>query len=233
MANTESIGDRLRRLRDAAGLTQAELADAAGISRPSLNEIETGITARPRRGTLLKIAAALGVAVETLQGRQLAAAPKGPFLPGGDVGPMGATVVPRGGLAAALGADFGEDDGTRRGAPAPTTAREFIDGLIKEADGLRAQLAHCQNESKKLSVIIAELQESQRTSLQHISLLLGKPVGSQYDSLVLEPLPEPARPVVRGLWRDSNAPIPEAISRPACVVRQLIAADLDDLAVAA
>jgi len=67
MSTSESIADRVRRLRDAAGMTQAELADESGISRPSMNEIETGITAKPRRSTLVKIAGALGVSTDYLQ----------------------------------------------------------------------------------------------------------------------------------------------------------------------
>jgi transcriptional regulator with XRE-family HTH domain len=42
MPGLEQIGDRLRRLRTEAGITQADLADATGIGRSSIANIEAG-----------------------------------------------------------------------------------------------------------------------------------------------------------------------------------------------
>ncbi len=56
----ESFGTRIRRLRDERYLSQAELALKAGISKNTLNRIETGKTVAIQR-TVRKIAEALGV----------------------------------------------------------------------------------------------------------------------------------------------------------------------------
>jgi transcriptional regulator with XRE-family HTH domain len=61
-----AIGRRVRRLRDHGLWTRSELADRAGISRHAITHLELGISARPRRGTIEKLAGALGVGVETL-----------------------------------------------------------------------------------------------------------------------------------------------------------------------
>ena len=60
-----SLRDNIRRLRTARGLSQVQLADAAGLSRVGLRYIEAGTT-RPRAETIVAIAQALGVAVESL-----------------------------------------------------------------------------------------------------------------------------------------------------------------------
>lgn len=51
----------LRKLRAERGLTQEELARLSGVSRPAIHRIENGQQA-PRRGTVKKLAQALGVA---------------------------------------------------------------------------------------------------------------------------------------------------------------------------
>ncbi len=56
---------RIRELRAAKGLTQAELADAAGIRVATLSEIETG-QGNPRMSTLRGIASILKVHVVEL-----------------------------------------------------------------------------------------------------------------------------------------------------------------------
>ncbi|HUH01419.1 MAG TPA: XRE family transcriptional regulator [Kofleriaceae bacterium] len=56
----DTLSQNLRRQRNAAGMTQAKLADAAGISRVAYRNIETG-SAEPRPETLLALARALGV----------------------------------------------------------------------------------------------------------------------------------------------------------------------------
>ena len=56
---------RIRERREAAGLTQAELATRAVIGRVTLTRIERGEHS-PRTETLMAIARALGVDVEDL-----------------------------------------------------------------------------------------------------------------------------------------------------------------------
>jgi putative transcriptional regulator len=56
----KSFGLRLKELRTAAGLTQPELADKAGIAKSSLANLEQGRYA-PTWAIVQKLAAALGV----------------------------------------------------------------------------------------------------------------------------------------------------------------------------
>lgn len=54
-----SIAQRLKQAREAAGMTQPALAEKAGVSQGTIGNIESGLRKRPRE--LLSIAAALGV----------------------------------------------------------------------------------------------------------------------------------------------------------------------------
>ena len=54
------VGDRLYRLRKKAGMTQAELAESAGLSDRAYADIERG-GAKMRVDTLLHICGALGI----------------------------------------------------------------------------------------------------------------------------------------------------------------------------
>jgi transcriptional regulator with XRE-family HTH domain len=56
------FGGLLRRLRDDAGLTQDELAEAAGVSQRAISDLERGINRTARKDTALLLAAALGLA---------------------------------------------------------------------------------------------------------------------------------------------------------------------------
>ena len=56
----ETIGQRIRRLRDAAYLSQAELALEAGISRAVLSRLENDL-AVPIQRTVRRLAEVLGV----------------------------------------------------------------------------------------------------------------------------------------------------------------------------
>jgi transcriptional regulator with XRE-family HTH domain len=56
----ETIGQRIRRLRDAAYLSQAELALKAGISRAVLSRLENDL-AVPIQRTVRRLAEVLGV----------------------------------------------------------------------------------------------------------------------------------------------------------------------------
>jgi DNA-binding SARP family transcriptional activator/DNA-binding XRE family transcriptional regulator len=55
-----SLPTRIRQLRLSRGLTQAQLASAAGVSLTVVRDLEQGVTQRPRRTSLARLAAALG-----------------------------------------------------------------------------------------------------------------------------------------------------------------------------
>lgn len=59
------LASRLKEYRTAAGLTQAELAEQAGVSRKTVNTVENGVFV-PSTVLALSLARALGVTVETL-----------------------------------------------------------------------------------------------------------------------------------------------------------------------
>ena len=61
----EGLGNRLRELREAEGLTQAQLADLIGVSRKTVNTVENGVFV-PSTVIALKLAGALGQPVEGL-----------------------------------------------------------------------------------------------------------------------------------------------------------------------
>ncbi len=67
---TLSLGDRVRALREAGGLTQSVVAARAGYQREDLSRLETGSRAQnPTLRRVLALAAALGVsASELLEG---------------------------------------------------------------------------------------------------------------------------------------------------------------------
>ncbi len=62
-----SFGRNLRTVRAFKGIGQDELAAKSGINRTSISLLENGYR-RPRRNTVEKLAEALGVEVETLEG---------------------------------------------------------------------------------------------------------------------------------------------------------------------
>jgi predicted ATPase/class 3 adenylate cyclase len=55
------FGELLRRARQAAGLTQEELAERAGLSRRGIADLESGARQRPRKDTVALLATALGL----------------------------------------------------------------------------------------------------------------------------------------------------------------------------
>ena len=59
------LGSRLKEVRTAAGLTQAELAERAGVSRKTVNTVENGVFI-PSTILALGLARALGKTVEEL-----------------------------------------------------------------------------------------------------------------------------------------------------------------------
>ncbi|NVB36953.1 helix-turn-helix domain-containing protein [Pseudenhygromyxa sp. WMMC2535] len=60
-----NLGHNVRQLREARGLSQAQVAKLAGVPRPTWTNIESG-SANPTLAVLLKVAAALHVRVEEL-----------------------------------------------------------------------------------------------------------------------------------------------------------------------
>jgi transcriptional regulator with XRE-family HTH domain len=60
------IGLRVARYRDLAGLTQKQLADRVGVSRPYITQIENGDRAVTTRALLISLAEALGVSTVDL-----------------------------------------------------------------------------------------------------------------------------------------------------------------------
>lgn len=59
------LASRLKEMRTAAGLTQAELAERAGVSRKTVNTVENGVFV-PSTVLALSLARALGTTVEDL-----------------------------------------------------------------------------------------------------------------------------------------------------------------------
>lgn len=62
-----TVGDRLRKARETAGLSQDELAAATGVSRRSISTYESA-TEAPKRPVLVSISLATGVPVAWLIG---------------------------------------------------------------------------------------------------------------------------------------------------------------------
>ena len=68
LVGRQTIGARIRQLRESTGLTQQALAQAAGIGRVTLVRIENGEQS-PRYETLESLARALGLPIRELVGR--------------------------------------------------------------------------------------------------------------------------------------------------------------------
>lgn len=68
MSKRETPGQRLRRLREAAGLSQARLAELAGVTDATVGHLETGERdlSRLGLGAALALARALGTTAEEL-----------------------------------------------------------------------------------------------------------------------------------------------------------------------
>ena len=67
MARQSDLGERIVALREERALTQAELAEKAGISPSTLSLIESGKIDRPHMSTLRKISRALGIDPQELR----------------------------------------------------------------------------------------------------------------------------------------------------------------------
>src|SRR5436853_2956929 len=78
LRNSPTFGDQLRRYRQAAGLTQEELAEKAQVSPRAISDLERGLRTRPWRDTIQLLAAA--VKLEPEDRAQLEAAARAPQL---------------------------------------------------------------------------------------------------------------------------------------------------------
>lgn len=87
MSQTTQFARRLRQLRDAAGLTQAQLAEKAGLHRQGIAKLENG-EREPAWGTVQALAKALGVRCSSFENGQAeeAGAPKPRGRPRKDAG---------------------------------------------------------------------------------------------------------------------------------------------------
>ncbi len=63
-AQPSIFGDLLRRRRLAAGLTQEELAERAGLSTRAISDLERGINRKPRKDTIQRLAEALHLSAQ-------------------------------------------------------------------------------------------------------------------------------------------------------------------------
>lgn len=61
-----SLAYNLRRHRNRAGLTQAALAEALGVSQPTIAAMESGVTRNPKAAVLLRLADILNASVDEL-----------------------------------------------------------------------------------------------------------------------------------------------------------------------
>lgn len=68
-AAAEGLAANLRRVRDARGMTQAELGELAGVSRNYIASLELGRIRTPGVFACYRLAKALGVTLESLLGR--------------------------------------------------------------------------------------------------------------------------------------------------------------------
>jgi transcriptional regulator with XRE-family HTH domain len=77
MSDTNDFAGRLRELRKAAGLTQGELAERAGMHRHGITKLELGERQHPSWDTVQALARALGVSTEAFVVKEKPAAPRG------------------------------------------------------------------------------------------------------------------------------------------------------------
>ena len=71
----ETVGDRIRRAREDAGLSLSQLAERSGVSKGYLSTLENEDDKRPSGETLYAIAEAVGVTMSALLGRRMLADP--------------------------------------------------------------------------------------------------------------------------------------------------------------
>ena len=62
----ETIGDKIKLLRNKQGLTQDELARKSDLPYTTLTKIETNVITKPSIQTVMKIANGLGISLDNL-----------------------------------------------------------------------------------------------------------------------------------------------------------------------
>ncbi len=63
-----TLGERLKRLRELAGISQGELARRAGINRPTISQLESGQIKNITVETAKRLAKALEISLDMLVG---------------------------------------------------------------------------------------------------------------------------------------------------------------------
>lgn len=226
-----TFATRVKQFREHKGLAQAAFAERCGLTQGNVSQMEQGT--EPKQSNISKLLLGhpdlnpgwllTGDGPMLRDGRALT-----PFVPGGEVNKFGATVVPKGGLAHALGAGFGEDidqpHGAPQAAPAPKNRMEFIESILRENKELREREKQTASENSKLYEVIRELQATNRTSQEQINTLLGKPSGSQYAPGVTYDEFDPQPRTRAGLrFYDEPATV-EAEAAQECVMRSIFSA---------
>lgn len=64
--NNQTIGDKIKQLRNKQGLTQDELARKSELPYTTLTKIETNVITKPTIQTVMKIAKGLGISLDEL-----------------------------------------------------------------------------------------------------------------------------------------------------------------------
>ena len=64
--NNETIGNKIKQLRNKQGLTQDEMARKADLPYTTLTKIETNVITKPSIQTVMKIAKGLGISLDDL-----------------------------------------------------------------------------------------------------------------------------------------------------------------------
>jgi putative transcriptional regulator len=66
MGRTKGLSKMLKKLREGKGMTQAQLAEKAGITREYITMLESGAKANPSLDVAVRLAKALGVSIANL-----------------------------------------------------------------------------------------------------------------------------------------------------------------------
>jgi len=64
--NNETVGNKIKLLRNKQGLTQDELARKSNLPYTTLTKIETNVITKPSIQTVIKIAKGLGISIDDL-----------------------------------------------------------------------------------------------------------------------------------------------------------------------
>ena len=64
--NNQTIGNKIKLLRNKQGLTQDELARKSNLPYTTLTKIETNVITKPSIQTVVKIAQGLGITIDNL-----------------------------------------------------------------------------------------------------------------------------------------------------------------------